>query len=64
MSGGYGTVILDAKGEKTTQITWIADAEEVDNAGKEIIKAMFKPFILSSIGGLKEVLGRPAKTLI
>jgi len=62
MSGGFGTIRLEAKG-KTTKITYLVDAEEVDDASKETIQAIFKPFLLASIAGLKEVLGRPAKTL-
>ncbi|CAM6004987.1 unnamed protein product [Sphagnum balticum] len=64
ISGGYGTIRLDSKGEKTTQITWVIDAEEIASASKQIVVEKFKPLILSSIDGLKEVLGRQAKPRI
>ena len=63
MKGGFGTVNLEQKSKDQTQITWIADAEEIDEAGIEAIRAIFNPFINVSIEGLREALTRPSKPL-
>ena len=61
--GAFGTVSLEAKGEKSTGITWVADAEEVDEESAKVMGGVFTPFIKKSIGGLKSTLAREAEPL-
>lgn len=63
MEGGYGTVSLAEEGEKSTKIIWTSDAEKIDEQGIQTIRPIFEVFIKKSIGGLKEVLARPAQAL-
>ncbi|KAH8812868.1 hypothetical protein F5884DRAFT_856161 [Xylogone sp. PMI_703] len=63
MKGGFGTVSLESKDEDETQITWTADAEEIDEAGLQAVRAILKPFITISIEGLRESLTRPSRPL-
>jgi carbon monoxide dehydrogenase subunit G len=59
MTGGRGTVSLEAKGTGQTQITWTADAEETEEPSVTIALSVLKPFIINSIEGLEATLSRP-----
>jgi carbon monoxide dehydrogenase subunit G len=63
MKGGFGTVSLEGDGDKGTKVTWVSDAEEIDEQGIQMLKPMFENFIKKSIGGLKEILARPGEAL-
>ena len=63
LKGAYGTVSLEAADNKTTRLTWTADAEEVDEQAKIVVRGVFEPFIKISIVGLTEALSRPAQPI-
>ena len=63
MKGGYGTVSLERKEEKSTSITWVADAEEISEEAIDMVKVILTGFIQKSIGGLKQALAKPAEPL-
>ena len=54
--GGYGTWRLESLGEEKTKITWIADAEEVDDDGVAFIKPLYQGFMKESLAGLVKAL--------
>ncbi|CZR65566.1 uncharacterized protein PAC_15466 [Phialocephala subalpina] len=60
MLGGFGTISLVAQSANQTQLTWIADAEEVGGGGIAKIEPVFAPFIRENIATLQSHLERPA----
>lgn len=53
MRGCFDTISLEAKSAGKTQITWISDAEEVDDAGLAEIAPAFAPVIRQNISILQ-----------
>jgi hypothetical protein len=47
---------LESKGENSTLITWIADAEEVDAQGVAKIQPLYELFMKECFDGLKKAL--------
>jgi uncharacterized protein YndB with AHSA1/START domain len=64
LEGGYGTISLKAVNDGTTSITWVADAEKVNDEGKQLLAGMLSTFIQKSIVGLKGALLREAVPLM
>lgn len=54
--GGFGTWKLESKGENSTQITWIADAEQVEVESIPEIQKVYEPFMKECLAGLKKAL--------
>jgi hypothetical protein len=58
MKGGFGTWKLENIAENKTNVTWIADAEDVDSDGVEVIQPIFEPFMKDCLAGLKRALAK------
>lgn len=54
--GGFGTWKLESIGENKTKVTWIADAEEIDDAGIAFIKPIYEGFMADSLAGFVKAL--------
>lgn len=54
--GGFGTWKLKSIGEDKTEVTWIADAEEIDDAGVAVMKPIYEGFMADSFAGLVKAL--------
>ncbi|CZR65559.1 uncharacterized protein PAC_15459 [Phialocephala subalpina] len=61
MLRGFGTISLIALDTSVTQVTWIADAEVVDDDGIAKIAPVFAPFIRENITTLQSHLERPSR---
>jgi uncharacterized membrane protein len=58
MRGAFGTIILEAQADSQTHITWVSDAEEVDDAGIASVAPLFAPFIRENISTVEKILSR------
>lgn len=56
VKGGFGWWKLEKKGEKRTQVTWRAEAEDIKPEAVPVVLKIYEPFMKECLVGLEKAL--------